>query len=123
MNTTLASYPTVNSKAKLRLKRVKKSVTGKSNMAGQIVKAQIRPARIFDADVPLNGQVFGPIGTWPWNMRDAIYEAMEKLMRKHGVKELEIIQSVCMTDGKSYWAHITVMEKLGPEDVVVMTIQ
>lgn len=87
------------------------------------IRATARKPRVFSASVPTTGMVYGPLEVWPFVMQDIIYGAMEKLAKRSGVKSFEIVQCVCVPQGEGFVAKIVLMEKLGPEDVIVQTIQ
>jgi hypothetical protein len=86
-----------------------------------IVKAIARKPRLWDATIPVTDIALGTLEQWPAHMQDQVYAAMEIVIAKTGVKGLEIIEckSLRRTDGLPI-VTITVMEKLGSEDVVIV---
>lgn len=87
-------------------------------MTGQLIRAKARKPRVWEAQVPTDKMLLGGILDWPDEMQDKVYAAMEHIEASNGVK-LELIQAIGLKDEQGFYAQITVMEVLGPKDVVV----
>lgn len=85
------------------------------------IRAIARKPRVWDAELPVTSYVDGSLTDWPADMQDQVYAAMERLMTMTGVKELEIAEATCFRyESGIYVARVTIVEKLGPEDVVIV---
>lgn len=84
------------------------------------MKVIARKPRVWEANVPTTAMVYGEFDQWPPEMQDQIYQATERITLLTGIKSLEILQCICLKDEIGYYAKITVMEQLGPEDVIVI---
>lgn len=84
------------------------------------MKAIARRPRMWDAEVPTTAVVEGGLSDWPAEMQDQVYAALEEIIVRTGVKELEIVQAISWEEGGLPRVRVTVMEKLGPEDVVII---
>lgn len=79
-----------------------------------------RKPRMWDAELPVTAYVEGPLAEWPEEMQDMVFEAMEQIITDTGIKALDLVQATCFRyESGIYVARITIMEKLGPEDVVI----
>ena len=87
------------------------------------LRFRARKPRTFGLSAPVTDYLGPELDTWPNNIKDQIYEAMEALMVKTGVKELEIIQAICFFDMGIWQITVTVMEKLGVDDITIERIQ
>lgn len=84
---------------------------------------RVRQARVFDLKVPCTGRLYGRLAEWPTHLQDKVYEAMEKCMAKHSLKEVQVIGAYTQPiSGGLYQAVVTIAEKLTADDVRV-TIQ
>lgn len=81
--------------------------------------ARARKPRVFQAIVPMTGYAHGELEDWPPKMQDAVYEAMQVVIERLGGRAIELVQCICIQDELGYHAKITVMEKLGSQDVVI----
>jgi hypothetical protein len=84
------------------------------------MKAIARRPRVWDAGVFTDRYLPGELTDWPAEVQDHVYAAMEEVIQRTGIRELEIIQSKCVRDGDQFYLRLTIMEKLGPQDVRII---
>lgn len=81
--------------------------TGQDDSVEYIVRA--KALKVFDLRATVTGYVEGELKDWPPNIQDAIYAAMERVIKKTRVKGLDVIQSFCGREEADQRYHVTVI--------------
>lgn len=73
----------------------------------EVVVTRIR-SRVFELRVDVTGYLPGELQDWPAHIQDAIYAAMERVIKITKVKKLHVLQSRCGRDVAEEPYHIVV---------------
>ena len=69
--------------------------------------------RVFELRVNTTGYLPGGLDDWPSHIQDQVYQAMERLLRRTNIKEVDIIRSYCGRDvpTEPYYVIVTVVHE------------
>jgi len=87
------------------------------------IRVTARKPRVFDVKAVVDAYLPSDIDAWPDNAKDMLYECIENIIQQTNIKSLEIIGVYCLNDGTLWRLHVVLMEKLGVEDIEVVTLQ